>query len=71
MLNSAGDTAWGFIEFTQQTANWDEEVGKVQRIEIRWAPNPLIPRETLAQVTHPEIGSYEFSRSLDTTGYCG
>ena len=70
-INTAGDKAKGIIEYTQQTANFDEEVGKVQRIEIAWSANPLVPQWSVARISHPEIGSYEFDRSSDASGTCG
>ena len=70
-INTAGDKASGVIEYTQQSANFEQEVGKVQRIEIKWSPNPLVPQWSVAQIKHPEIGSYEFDRSHETSGQCG
>lgn len=44
----------GTIRYTQATANFDEEIGKVQEIRIEW-------NGTGATVTHPEIGTYPFT----------
>ena len=50
----------GVIEFTQQTANFAEEVGKVQQIRITWGTTPQ-----MATVTHPEITpAHDFSVTL-------
>ena len=56
-ISPDGSKGFGFVEFLQENANFDEEKGKVQRIEFRW-------EGTKAVINHPEIGSYNFERAV-------
>ena len=52
-INGDGTKGYGKITYTQQQANFAEEVGKTLTIELRW-------EGTKVQITHPEIGINEF-----------
>jgi len=58
-----GSTGSGRFEYTQQTANFDEEVGKVQVIDIAWNGD-------IATVAHPEIGTYNFAKTVSSSSSC-
>ena len=58
-----GSTGSGTFEFTQETANFQEEVGKVQVIDISWTNDT-------ATIVHPEIGTYDFAKTVSSTSSC-
>ena len=58
-----GSTGDGIVRYTQEQANFDEEVGKVQDISISWTGDT-------ATVVHPEIGTYTFAKTVRTTDAC-
>lgn len=58
-VNGDGTKGNGTIRFTQANANFAEEVGKVQTVQIQWAGDQ-------AQITHPEIGTNPFTRQAKT-----
>ena len=64
-VNTDRSKGSGVIEFTQQTANFAEEVGKVQRISLSWGTVPGLTR-----IVHPEIGTYDFAKSLLPSPAC-
>jgi len=66
-VNGDGSKGYGQIEFVQEQANFDEEVGKVQLIRFAW---PAEGRSDLAQISHPEIGVYTFARSAAAAADC-
>ena len=55
----------GVIEFTQQAANFAEEVGKVQRISLSWGSVAGLTR-----VVHPEIATRDVAQSLVASPAC-
>ena len=56
-INGDGTKATGTIRFTQAQANFAEEIGKVQTIQIQWAGDQV-------QIAHPEIGTNAFTRQV-------
>lgn len=59
-INGDGTKGNGTIQYTQAEANFPEEVGKVQTIQISW-------EGTTVQVVHPEIGTNTFTAQKAVT----
>lgn len=58
-----GSTGTGVIRYTQEAANFDEERGKTLDIQISWSGD-------MATVAHPEIGTYDFAKSVRGNENC-
>ena len=58
-INGDSTKANGTIQFTQAQANFAEEVGKVQTIQIEWVGDQVT-------IAHPEIGTNAFTRQVKT-----
>ena len=58
-----GSTGSGVIRYTQESANFDEERGKTLDIQFSWTGDT-------ATVSHPEIGTNSFAKSVRSTESC-
>lgn len=59
-----GAEGTGVIRYTQESANFEEERGKTLDIQVSWQGD-------VATVVHPEIGTYQFAKSVRSSESCG